>query len=923
MRKKCSRTENEGKTKQPLIAVEMNRLDGSATGAFVAVSPVTGDANVCSSNAAQNDTRSAVDECDETDEKDLLHAVNGCSDSSLTRQRDNVNYMEHIPRSTSAQIVKRQSLLLKRGETNLSIDKSGLQRFLPQCMRYAFADREAEHLYRVYYENEKNSDFSTLIAIVITVNVVLLLLYSLTFTVRKTPQIILLVFTMLVNIVSAITIRRNGPLFSSPRVWTFLPFILWLILVAHIFCDLWLYTSSPRQPSDSVAWLLLYTYSIYVIFPVRLRYCCLLALAISFLQLAFVAISPKTDEHLIAQLAANITLFVGINLLGIMSFFFYEKRQRRTFLETCQSLEVKLVFEEESLEQERLLLSVLPQHVAAEIRQDLGALVTGQFKKIYMRRHENVSILFADIVGFTAISSTCPAPELVRTLNELFARFDKLSEKYHQLRIKILGDCYYCISGAPEERPDHAVLCVHMGLSMVDAIKSVREQTKSGVDMRVGVHTGGVLAGVLGQRQWQFDVYSKDVELANKMESGGLPGRVHISEKTLSFLNGEFEVSDGDGASREEAIRLSGMKTYFIERVLKPYPQGTLDAVITNSSHTNGAKVEDAYKECLIGAGGEIKNVEEYNRRLRQELLNRDNDKNILKHTSPLTLSFKDENYEGQYRNANDITGCVSLLGLPLTLFCCLLVYFFVGPMRIVSYLVLLLNTGVLIATAIICTAPIVCKVRTFGIYSVFRKMRNFCLRFLAFCSHNRFSYLLSREQSVPKPLASISQAVQEKAWIRIVIVISMIIIWITAHVVTNVIANFYKRTRLSAYFSIYNIFVIFYEPMTFKMNTTDNSIELINEDYDCYTPSYLVYFCILGMLGVTAIKRIGYLIKMFVILTLVVMQCLLNLFELKLSFEYYDIRTYGINNFILGHEITLSIYVASIAIALFIINRQ
>lgn len=263
-------------------------------------------------------------------------------------------------------------------------------------------------------------------------------------------------------------------------------------------------------------------------------------------------------------------LIIGINLIGIMSFFFYERQQRAAFLETRQSLETKLTLEQESQEQERLLLSILPKHLAAEMRQDLGAVVTGQFKKIYMSRHENVSILFADIVGFTAISSNCQAAELVSTLNELFARFDKLAEKYHQLRIKILGDCYYAISGAPKERPDHAVLCVHMGLSMVEAIRSVREKTKSTVDMRVGVHTGAVLAGVLGQRQWQFDVYSKDVELANRMESSGLPGRVHISNSTLRFLNDEFEVSEADGESREETLRMANIKTYFIERVLKP-----------------------------------------------------------------------------------------------------------------------------------------------------------------------------------------------------------------------------------------------------------------------------------------------------------------------------------------------------------------
>lgn len=362
-----------------------------------------------------------------------------------------------------------------------------------------------------------------------------------------------------------------------------LPYILWACQLLQLASGLW-----PLQSFISYSTLLLYSYTVYVIFPIRLMNCILLALGLSLsqpaidylLQLNFqpTNMTPMTSHF--SKLCAFMLLTLGINIIGMMSFFFYERQQRAAFLETRQSMETKLTLEQESREQERLLLSILPKHLAAEIRKDLGAVVGGQFKKIYMRRHNNVSILFADIVGFTAISSNCPAPELVRILNELFARFDKLAEKYHQLRIKILGDCYYAISGAPDERPDHAVLCVHMGLSMVEAIKSVREKTKSTVDMRVGVHTGGVLAGVLGQRQWQFDVYSKDVELANKMESSGLPGRVHISDATLRFLNDEFEVSDGNGATREEALRRANIQTYFIDRVKKPVSTEVMVVVV-------------------------------------------------------------------------------------------------------------------------------------------------------------------------------------------------------------------------------------------------------------------------------------------------------------------------------------------------------
>ncbi|KAM8709373.1 hypothetical protein ACLKA7_016215 [Drosophila subpalustris] len=248
------------------------------------------------------------------------------------------------------------------------------------------------------------------------------------------------------------------------------------------------------------------------------------------------------------KVVADISHQFCLNVLGIFFRVMREILVRSSFLDRHQFVMEDIWLRNARAQEKVFLHSILPPQISQPIQNEIRNRIAlaekhrnVQFVSIGERimsiqSHPDVTILYADIVNYTHLTTTLSVKTLVTLLHNLYARFDKAASHFTVQRIKFLGDCYYCVAGLINPDPDHAKWCVELGLCMIEQIHEVRASQKVDINIRVGVHSGGLFAGVLGATKLQYDIWGTDVVIANRLEATGVPGHIHTSERTLQLI---------------------------------------------------------------------------------------------------------------------------------------------------------------------------------------------------------------------------------------------------------------------------------------------------------------------------------------------------------------------------------------------------
>ena len=201
---------------------------------------------------------------------------------------------------------------------------------------------------------------------------------------------------------------------------------------------------------------------------------------------------------------------------------------------------------------ETLLLNILPQSIVDRMRS--GEVVIAD-------RVAEATILFCDLVGFTALSHELSADQVIDFLSKIFSGFDRLAAEQGVEKIKTIGDAYMVAAGIPEAQPDHAMRIAALSLCMLDEVEAIAAATGLKLQARIGVHSGPIVAGVIGTHKFAYDVWGDTVNTASRMESHSVPGRVQISAATRALLDDRF---DFEARGSIEVKGKGTMETFFL-----------------------------------------------------------------------------------------------------------------------------------------------------------------------------------------------------------------------------------------------------------------------------------------------------------------------------------------------------------------------
>ena len=207
----------------------------------------------------------------------------------------------------------------------------------------------------------------------------------------------------------------------------------------------------------------------------------------------------------------------------------------RVYQEINQRKITEEILRSEQEKSERLLLNILPQPIAERLKQGQSNIADG---------FAEVTILFADIVGFTEISARVSPEELVNLLNQIFSAFDRLTEEYGLEKIKTIGDNYMVAGGLPMPQPDHAEVIAEMALDMQQEILRFSIECGKPLNIRIGINTGPVVAGVIGTKKFIYDLWGDAVNTASRMESQGIPGKIQVSASTYNLLQNKYSFEE-------------------------------------------------------------------------------------------------------------------------------------------------------------------------------------------------------------------------------------------------------------------------------------------------------------------------------------------------------------------------------------------